>query len=48
MVFVKPYSRRLFGALLLTMALTLLGMVPPLIAMYIIDTVIVDGNWYML
>lgn len=48
LVFVRPYSTRLLGALLITVLLTMVGMVPPLIAMYIIDTVIVAGNWDLL
>ena len=48
LVFARPYSTRLLGALLITVLLTMVGMVPPLIAMYIIDTVIVAGNWDLL
>ncbi len=41
----RPYVRGLILALMLTVALTVLGMTPPLIAMYIIDSVIIAGNW---
>ena len=48
LTFVEPYRLRLMSALGMTVLLTGVGMIPPLITMYIIDTVIVDGNWAML
>ena len=44
----RPYARGLILALMLTVALTVLGMTPPLIVMYVIDSVIIAGNWGML
>ena len=44
----RPYARGLILALMLTVALTALGMTPPLIVMYVIDSVIIAGNWGML
>lgn len=46
--FVRPYAARLSGALGLTVMLAVLGMLPPLIVMYIVDEVIVSGRWEML
>lgn len=46
--FVRPYAPRLIGALSMTVGLTVVGMVPPLITMYIVDEVIVAGRWDML
>ncbi len=46
--FVRPYAARLSGALGLTVMLAVLGMLPPLIVMYIVDEVIVRGRWGML
>ena len=46
--FVRPYAARLTGALGLTVMLAVLGMLPPLIVMYIVDEVIVRGRWGML
>ena len=46
--FVRPYAVRLAGALGLTVMLAVLGMLPPLIVMYIVDEVIVRGRWGML
>lgn len=48
LVYVRPYARGLILALMLTVALTVLGMTPPLIVMYVIDSVIIAGNWGML
>ncbi len=48
LAFVRPYIRGLVVALMLTVALTVVGMTPPLIAMYIVDSVILAGNWEML
>ena len=46
--FVAPYKSRLILLLALTATMTTLGMMPPLIMKYIIDDVIVDGNWRVL
>ncbi|MDA0710058.1 MAG: ABC transporter ATP-binding protein [bacterium] len=46
--FVKPYFPRLMGGLLVTVLLTVLGMTPPLIMKYIVDEVVVGGNWSLL
>lgn len=46
--FVRPYAARLSGALGLTVVLAVLGMLPPLIVMFIVDEVIVRGRWEML
>ncbi len=46
--FVKPYLRRLGGALCVTIFLTIIGMTPPLVMKYIVDDVIIDGKWDML
>ena len=48
LAFVRPYRFRLLSALGMTILLTGVGMVPPLITMYVVDSVIVDGNWGML
>ncbi|MDA0748108.1 MAG: ABC transporter ATP-binding protein [bacterium] len=46
--FVKPYKKRLLLAMLITVFLTMVGMIPPLITMYIVDSVIVSGQWDIL
>ena len=46
--FVIPYKPRLIVGFCLTVAMTALGMAPPLIMKYIIDDIIVGGNWDML
>ena len=46
--FVKPYVPRLVGGFLVTVVLTVLGMAPPLIMKYIVDEIIVGGNWTLL
>jgi len=46
--FVKPYRRRLFGALTLTVLLTGVSMTPPLIMKFIVDDIIVGGRWDLL
>ena len=46
--FVKPYRRRLFGALTLTVLLTSVSMTPPLIMKFIIDEIVVGGRWDLL
>jgi len=46
--FVKPYVPRLIGGFIVTVLLTVLGMTPPLIMKYIVDEIIVGGNWSML
>jgi ABC-type bacteriocin/lantibiotic exporter with double-glycine peptidase domain len=46
--FVKPYVPRLIGGFIVTVLLTVLGMTPPLIMKYIVDEIIIGGNWSML
>ena len=46
--FLKPYRRRLFGALTLTVLLTSVSMTPPLIMKFIIDEIVVGGRWDLL
>ena len=46
--FVKPYRRRLFGALSLTVLLTSVSMMPPLIMKFIVDEIVVKGRWELL
>ena len=46
--FVTPYKSRLILLLCLTATMTTLGMMPPLVMKYVIDDVIVDGNWRVL
>ena len=46
--FVRPYKSRLILLLGLTATMTTLGMMPPLVMKYIIDDIIVDGNWRVL
>ena len=46
--FVKPYRRRLFGALSLTVLLTGVSMMPPLIMKFIVDEIVVKGRWELL
>ena len=46
--FVRPYQRRLFGALLLTIGLTTVSMTPPLIMKFIVDEIVVGGRWDLL
>ena len=46
--FVKPYRRRLFGALSLTVLLTCVSMMPPLIMKFIVDEIVVAGRWDLL
>ncbi|MEE2754929.1 MAG: ABC transporter ATP-binding protein [Candidatus Latescibacterota bacterium] len=46
--FVKPYQRRLFGALIITVLLTGVSMTPPLIMKFIVDDIIVGGRWDLL
>lgn len=48
LAFVRPYKRRLAVALTFTVLLTAIGMIPPLLVKYIIDSVIVEGNWDLL
>jgi ABC-type multidrug transport system fused ATPase/permease subunit len=48
MGFVRPFRRRLLFALALTILLTAIGMIPPLLVKYIVDSVIVEGNWGLL
>ena len=44
-VFIRPFRRRLLVAVALTGAMTLLGMVPPILMRYIIDDVVGMGRW---
>jgi ABC-type multidrug transport system fused ATPase/permease subunit len=46
--FITPYKSRLILLLCLTATMTTLGMVPPLVMKYIIDDIIVGGNWDVL
>ena len=46
--FVKPYVPRLIGGVIVTVVLTVLGMTPPLIMKYIVDEVVIGGNWSLL
>ena len=46
-VFIRPFRRRLLTAVALTGAMTLLGMVPPVLMRYIIDDVVGLGRWNM-
>ena len=46
--FVKPYRRRLLGALSLTVLLTSVSMMPPLIMKFIVDEIVVGGRWELL
>jgi len=46
--FVRPYRRRLASALTLTVLLTAIGMVPPILVKYIVDSVIIEGRWDLL
>lgn len=46
--FVKPYVPRLIGGFTITVLLTVMGMTPPLIMKYIVDEIVVGGNWSML
>lgn len=46
--FVRPYRRRLFGALSLTVLLTCVSMTPPLIMKFIIDDIVIGGRWDLL
>jgi ABC-type multidrug transport system fused ATPase/permease subunit len=46
--FVRPYRRRLFGALTLTVLLTTVSMTPPLIMKFIVDEVVIGGRWELL
>lgn len=48
MGFVRPYIKRLGLALVMTVMLTMTGMITPLIAKYVVDRVIVEGRWEML
>ena len=48
LAFVKPYQRRLFGALFLTVLLTSVGMTPPLIMKFIVDEIVIGGKWDLL
>ena len=43
--FIRPFRRRLLVAVSLTGAMTLLGMVPPILTRYIIDDVVGMGQW---
>ncbi|MDP6779765.1 MAG: ABC transporter ATP-binding protein [Candidatus Latescibacteria bacterium] len=47
-VYVRPYVGGLVLALMLTVFLTAIQMTPPLVVMFIIDNVIVEGNWGLL
>ena len=46
--FVLPYKRRLIRAVILTGALTLVSMVPPLLLRYLADDIVTAGRWDML
>jgi len=46
--FVRPYRRRLFSALSLTVLLTCVSMTPPLIMKFIIDDIVIGGRWDLL
>ncbi|MDP6042288.1 MAG: ABC transporter ATP-binding protein, partial [Candidatus Latescibacteria bacterium] len=46
--FITPYKSRLILLLCLTATMTTLGMIPPLVMKYIIDDIIVGGNWAVL
>jgi len=46
--FVRPYSRYILGALGLTVVLTVLALLPPLIMRALIDRVFTAGNWRLL
>ena len=46
--FITPYKSRLILLLFMTATMTTMGMVPPLVMKYIIDDIIVGGNWAML
>ena len=45
--FILPFKRRLLFAIGLTGAMTMLGMVPPIIMRFIIDDVVALGRWNM-
>ena len=45
--FIRPFRGRILLALFLTVIMTLLGMVPPLVTRYIIDDVVGAGKWDM-
>ena len=45
--FIRPFRGRILLALFLTVIMTLLGMVPPLVIRYIIDDVVGAGKWDM-
>ena len=47
-VYVRPYVGGLVVALLLTVFLTAIQMMPPIVVMLIIDNVIIEGNWGLL
>jgi len=43
--FIRPFRRRLLMAFALTGAMTLMGMLPPILIRYIIDDVVAAGKW---
>lgn len=45
--FIRPFKNRLLLALALTVVMTVLGMVPPVVTRYIINDVVQAGKWNM-
>jgi ABC-type multidrug transport system fused ATPase/permease subunit len=46
--YIRPYYRFIFGALALTITVTMLGLAPPLVMRAIIDRVLTEGVWMLL
>ena len=45
--FIQPFRGKLLFALCLTVVMTILGMVPPIVTRYIVDDVVQAGKWEM-